>query len=127
VAVVTVSMVAATPPFGVTAGGLKLHVIPARTGQEKVTGSANPPVGVTVMLNMADCPAVTVAAGGVVLTEKSLSAIVVVTAAEVLPPKFPSPAKDAVSECAPAARVLMVIVATPAAFSGTVPKLAFPS
>jgi len=92
VAVVTVSMVVATPPFGVTVGVLKLHVIPARTGQEKVTGSANPPAGVTVMLNMVDCPAVTVAAVGVAPTEKSLLTIVVVFSGEVLPPKFPSPA-----------------------------------
>ena len=91
-AVVTVSLVAATPPFGVTVGGLKLHVIPARTGQEKVTGSANPPVGVTVTLNMVDWPAVTVAVGGVEPTEKSLPAIMVVTSRDVLPPNFPSPA-----------------------------------
>lgn len=60
--VVTVSMVVATPAFGVTMGGLKLHVIPARTGQEKATGSANPPAGMTLTLNIVDWPAVTVAA-----------------------------------------------------------------
>jgi hypothetical protein len=55
-------MVVATPAFGVTMGGLKLHVIPARTGQEKATGSANPPAGMTLTLNIVDWPAVTVAA-----------------------------------------------------------------
>jgi len=43
--------------------------------------------------------------------------MVVLTGIDVLPPKFPSPAYDAVSEWAPAVRVLMVKAATPTAFS----------
>src|SRR6266568_3422182 len=89
--VVTINMVLAIPAFGVTVGGLKLHVMPVRSGQENVTGSANPPADVTVMLNKADWPAVTVAVGGAAPSEKSLLAIVVVTGADVLPPKLPSP------------------------------------
>jgi len=62
--VVTARMVVAPPPFGVTVGGLKLHVIPVRSGQENVTGSANPPADVTVTLNKAGWRAVAVAVGG---------------------------------------------------------------
>jgi hypothetical protein len=84
-------MVVAAPAFGVTMGGLKLHVIPVRTGQEKVTGSANPSAGVIVSVNKADWPAVTVALGGATPSEKSLPAIAMITASDVLPSKFPSP------------------------------------
>ena len=80
--VVTESMVEATPAPGVTMGGLKLQVIPVRTGQEKVTGSANPPVGVTDSVNKADWPAVTVAFGGATPSVKSASATMMVTASE---------------------------------------------
>lgn len=85
-------MVVATPAFGVAMGGLKLQVIPVRIGQENVTGSANPPAEVIVTVNKADWPALTVAVGGVAPSEKSLLATVVVTGADVLPPKFSSPA-----------------------------------
>jgi len=125
--VVTVSLVLATPLFGVTVVGLKLQVIPVKTGQENVTGSAKPPADVTATLNKTDWPAVTVAVGGATPREKSLLAMVVLTGIDVLPPKFPSPAYDAVSEWAPAVRVLMVKAATPTAFSGAVPKPVFPS
>jgi hypothetical protein len=86
-----VSIVVAVPALGVIVGGLKLHVMPANTGHENVTGSANPSAGVTVTLKVVDWPAVTVAAGGVALSEKSLLATVVLTSAEALPPKLPSP------------------------------------
>jgi hypothetical protein len=84
-------MVVATPPFGVTMGGLKEHVIPGRAGHEKVTGSAKPPAGVTVTLNEANWPADTVAVGGAAPTAKSLLAMVMVTGADVLAPNFSSP------------------------------------
>ena len=85
-------MVLAKPPLGVTVGGLKLQVIPVKTGHEKLTVSAKPPEGVTVRLNKVDWPAVIVAACGAAPKEKSLLAIVMVTSGDVLPLKFPSPA-----------------------------------
>jgi hypothetical protein len=72
--------------------GLKLQVIPVKIGHENVTGSPNPPAGVTVILNEVDWPAVTVAVVGAAHNEKSLTAIMVVTGADTLAPKLPSPA-----------------------------------
>lgn len=83
--VLTVSVVVATPALGVTVGGLKAQVIPAICGHENVTGSTNPPVGVTVRLNEADCPAATVAVSGAAPSEKSLLTMLMEAAAEVLP------------------------------------------
>ena len=64
--VVAVKTVVTTPAVVLTVGGSKLHVIPGGAWHEKLTLSANPPEGVTVTVNLADWPAVTVALGGVV-------------------------------------------------------------
>ena len=63
--VVTVKTVRAAPAPVLTVGGSKLHVIPAGAWHEKLTLSANPAEGVTITVNLADWPAVTVALGGV--------------------------------------------------------------
>jgi len=89
--VLTVSLVVAAALFGVTKDGLKLHVISAMAGQEKVTGSANPPVGMMATSNTADWPAVIVEVGGVALKAKSRLAMVTNTCAELLLPNFSSP------------------------------------
>lgn len=89
--VITVSLVVEAPPFGVTLGGSKLHVIPVMGGQERATGSANPPVGIMATSNTADWPAVIVEVGGVALKEKSRLAMVTDTCAEILLPNFSSP------------------------------------
>ena len=59
---VIVSIVVTVLPFGVTEVGL--NVQPASAGSplhEKLIGLVNEPCGVAVSVNIADCPAVTVA------------------------------------------------------------------
>jgi len=63
--VVTVKIVLAAPAAVLTAGGSKPQLIPAGAWQEKFTVSANPSEGVTVTVNRADCPVVTLTLGGV--------------------------------------------------------------
>jgi len=69
---------------------------------------------VTVRLNTAGWPAVTVAAEGAASKEKSLPAIVMMTGADVLPANLSSPLYDAVRECAPADSVSILRMATAA-------------
>jgi hypothetical protein len=64
--VVTVKVVLAIPAAVFTEGGAKPQPNPAGAWHEKLTLSANPPDGITVTVKLVDCPAVTVAPGGVV-------------------------------------------------------------
>ena len=71
-AVVIVSVVVTSLEFGVTEAGLKVQ--PASAGNpvhEKLIGLVNEPCGVTVSVNVPDCPAVTVALLGLGTTVKS--------------------------------------------------------
>jgi hypothetical protein len=64
--------------FGVTEVGLKVQ--PASVGSplhEKLIGLVNEPCGVTVRVNVPDCPAVTVALLGLVTTVKLAPSITV--------------------------------------------------
>ena len=63
--VVIVKVVLAAPAVVLTEEGLKPQFNPAGAWHEKVTLSANPSEGVTVTVNRADCPAVTLALGGI--------------------------------------------------------------
>ena len=65
--------------------------------------------------------------GGFAAKVKSGLAMLMFTAADVLAPNFPSPAYDAVREWAPAARELILNMATPVSSIGAVPKVMFPS
>ena len=70
--VVTVSMVVAAPPLGVTDAGEKLQAAPAgRPEQEKATAELKPVPGATVRVKLADCPAFMVAVLGAELNVKS--------------------------------------------------------
>jgi len=90
--VVTVNVVLAAPFAGVTVAELKAQVIPIIDEQENVTLFAKPPAGLTVKVNCVDWPAMTEALEGAALSEKSGLAMLMVTAADVLAPNFPSPA-----------------------------------
>jgi len=88
---VTVSVVLAVPPAGVTIAGLRVQVMPETGEQVNATFSLNPPAGVTVSVNWVDWPTRTVAFPGVASNEKSALAMVTVTSADVLLANFPSP------------------------------------
>jgi len=90
--VVTVNVVFAAPLAGVTVAGMKAQVIPVIGEQANVTLFAKPPAGVIVKVNLAYWPAMTAALAGDAPTEKSGLAMLMVAAADVLPPNFPSPA-----------------------------------
>ncbi len=71
-AVVIVSVVVTMLEFGVTEAGLKAQVASAGNPvQEKLIGLVNEPCGVTVSVNVPDCPAVIVALLGLGTTVKS--------------------------------------------------------
>lgn len=73
---VIVSIVVMVLEFGVTEAGLKVQ--PASAGSplhEKLIALENEPWGVTVSVNVSDCPAVIVALLGLEATEKSLPSI----------------------------------------------------
>jgi hypothetical protein len=125
--VLTIKVVLAAPFDGVTVAGLNEHEIPVTTEHENVTLFANPPDGVTVSMNCVDCPAVTVTLGGAAASAKSALAMLMVTAADVLPPNVSSPAYIAVTLCMPAANVLMVTLAAPVASRFALPKFVEPS
>jgi hypothetical protein len=77
--VVTVSVVDAAPPEGVTVCGKKLHVAPeGRPEQLKETAESNPFSGVTEIEVVPLCPAVMVNDAGEAATEK-LGGIVSIT------------------------------------------------
>src|SRR5439155_7089878 len=90
--VYTVNVVLAAPLAGVTIAGLKVQVMPVMGAQENVMRFAKPPAGVIVSMNCVDLPAMTVALIGAAPREKSALAMLMATAADVLPPNFPSPA-----------------------------------
>ena len=70
-AVVTVSVVEATPPDGVTIGGAKLHEAPAgNPEQAKETAELKPFSGVTETVVVPLCPPVTESNAGVAATVK---------------------------------------------------------
>ncbi len=70
VAVVTVSVVEAAAPEGVTVAGEKLHDAPEGSPEQlNETGEANPPCGVAVVIAVPLCPAGTVSAAGETATE----------------------------------------------------------
>ena len=90
--VVMVRVLVAVLEFGVTEAGLKVQ--PASAGsplQEKLIGLVNEPWGVTVSVNVPDCPAVTVALVGLEVNAKSAAFTVCVNTEEVLPALFASP------------------------------------
>ena len=89
--VVTVKVVLAIPAAVFAEGGAKPQVIPAGAWQEKLMLSANPPDGVTVTVNVVDCPAATVAAGGFVPNRKSPTLMVIDFGVDTLLSKFRSP------------------------------------
>jgi hypothetical protein len=79
------------PLAGVTEAELKAHV--ARLGsppQAKLTALLNPPAGVTVRVNVADCPGVMVAEAGDAATEKPGATTVTCNGADTLPRLFGS-------------------------------------
>jgi hypothetical protein len=59
--------------------------------QEKLIGLVNEPCGVTVRVNVPECPAVTVVLVGLEVNEKSAAFTVCVNTEEVLPALFASP------------------------------------
>jgi hypothetical protein len=72
VEVVTVRVVEATPPDGVTVDGEKLHVAPEGIPEQlNETEELKPFVGVTETPVVPLCPAVTVSDAGEAATEKS--------------------------------------------------------
>ena len=88
--------------FGVTEAGLKVQ--PASAGSplhEKVIGLVNEPCGVTVSVNVPDCPAVTVALLGLGDRVKSVAFTICVSTADVLPALLASPSYVAVIEFCP--------------------------
>ena len=69
--VLTVSVVVAAAPEGVTVCGLKLHVVPAgKPEQAKETFELKPPTSVTVIVVVPLCPAWTVRDAGLTETVK---------------------------------------------------------
>jgi hypothetical protein len=87
-------VVFAADPLGVTFSGLKLHVAPVgRPVQAKFTCWLKPPVGVTVIVVWADCPAVTVPlAGESAIVKLGVTAVTVATNdVDVELEKFESP------------------------------------
>jgi hypothetical protein len=88
--VVTVSVVEATPPDGVTVVGRKLHDAPeGRPEQLNEIVELKPFAGVTEMEVVPFCPAVTVCDPGESATEKSITTSL--TAFDELVPKLESP------------------------------------
>jgi hypothetical protein len=84
-AVAIVSVVAAALPVGVTVAGANVHVAPAGNPvQLNVTAALNPFAGVTEMLAVALCPAVTVSAAGEAATAKSGGATLITYCAEAI-------------------------------------------
>jgi hypothetical protein len=84
--VVTVSVVEVAEPEGVTVVGEKLHAAPAGNPvQPNETVEAKPLCGVTVMVAVPLCPAVTVSNEGDAATVKSITTWLI--AVEVLPAK----------------------------------------
>jgi hypothetical protein len=69
--VVTVSIVEAAAPEGVTLAGAKLHDAPEGSPEQlSETAEANPPCGVTVVVTVPLCPALTVSDVGETEAEK---------------------------------------------------------
>jgi len=90
--VVIVSFVVAVLVFGVTEAGLKVQ--PASAGSplhEKLIGLVNEPRGVTVKVEVPDCPAGLVTLLGLEDRVKSAAFTVCVNTDEVLPVLFVSP------------------------------------
>ncbi len=91
---VTLRVVLAALPLGVTVDGLKLQVAPVGSPlQAKLTGELKPFSGVTVIVVCAVEPAVTVPVAGDALSVKlgTDACTVTVIAFEVEPEKFASP------------------------------------
>jgi hypothetical protein len=89
---VIVSVVVTVLVFGVTIVGLNPQ--PARVGnpvQVKLIGLVNEPCGVTVTVNVPECPAVTVVLAGLEVNVKFAAFTVCVNTEEVLPALFASP------------------------------------
>ena len=83
---------AGCPLAGVTAAVAKEQFAKlGRAPQLSPTALEKPPDGVTTIVNVADCPAVTVAEAGDTLIAKPGAATVTVTGAEVLARLFASP------------------------------------
>ena len=110
--VVTVKVVVAALAPGVTVDGAKVQL--ASEGRPllhaKVTACAKPPAGVTESVAVPLWPGVMERLAGLALTvkEAGTACTVTVTALDVDPEKFGSPPYTAVSECVPAARLLVL-------------------
>jgi hypothetical protein len=90
--VVMVRVLVAVLEFGVTDAGLKEQAASAGSPlHEKLIGLVNEPCGVTVSVNVPDCPAVTVAVVGLEVNEKAAAFTVCVNNEELLPALFASP------------------------------------
>ena len=116
VVVAIVSVVVPAAPFGVTVVGLNVQVPPVgKPVQAKLTAELNPFVGVTVIVVIVDAPAVTVALAGLapIVNDGVAALTVTVTAAEVDPAKFVSPAYTAVTASDPTGSAVVEKVATP--------------
>lgn len=90
--VVIVRVLVTVLEFGVTEAGLKVQ--PASAGSplhEKLIGLVNEPCGVTVNVEVPDCPALTVVLVGLEVNAKSAAFTVCVNTEEVLPALFASP------------------------------------
>jgi hypothetical protein len=95
VVAIVIVVVAAAVPLGVTVAGLKLHeALVGRPEQVKLTCWLNPPLGVTLMLLVAEMPAATVALAGLAANAKlpdDPPPTVTATAVDVDDAKVPSP------------------------------------
>src|ERR1700722_15968314 len=92
-AVEMVSFTCAGWPAGVTDSGLKTQFDSlGKAPQLRLTALANPPAGGTVIVKVADCPAVTMAEAGDAPTAKLGATTVIVTGEDTLLRLFASPA-----------------------------------
>jgi hypothetical protein len=126
---VTVLLTAA--PAGVTVAGLKLHpTVAGSPEQVKLTADANPASGVTVSFAVVGLVFVAVPLAALIASRKSgvpAAAIVTITLFELEAENPVAPTYCAVSVCVPTARLEVVSVAPPWAFSGPPPIPELPS
>lgn len=125
-----VTVVVTADPEGVTVAGLKLQLTPVcRPEHAKLTAELKPLLGVIVTVAVAEEEPVSDPLKGLIDTEKSgVGALIVTeTGLDVDAAKPVAPAYCATIECDPTARLEVVNVATPEAFSVPDPIVAPPS
>lgn len=127
VLMVRVSVTGPLPEAMVMLAGAKLHeTLAGNVPQEKPTVPVYPPLGVSVMVKVPDCPATMVRLEGLTAVVMPTATTVSVTAAEVLCADVVSPPYTAMRLYVPAALNEVVMKALPDPFKVPVPRLAVP-